>query len=94
MANTRFQLSGNAPQVYERDIVPTMFKPTAELMFEHVSLHEGDRVLDVACGTGIVTRVAVKRFPNIASIVGMDLNPGMLEFARENTPTTGVPIEW
>jgi ubiquinone/menaquinone biosynthesis C-methylase UbiE len=63
-------------------------------MLGQVSLHQGDRVLDVACGTGIVTRLVVQRFPNIASIVGMDLNPGMLEVARANTPTTGVPVEW
>ena len=94
MANTRFQLEGNGPQLYERETVPLSARPMVERMFDHVSLHAGDRVLDVACGTGIVTRVAVERFENIASIVALDLNPGMLEVARENMPTTGIPIEW
>jgi ubiquinone/menaquinone biosynthesis C-methylase UbiE len=94
MANTRFQLEGNAPQLYERYTVPSLARPQTELMFAHVSLHEGDRVLDAACGTGIVTRVAVQRCGNLGEIVGVDLNPGMLDVARANTPATGVPIEW
>ena len=51
---------GNAPQLYERETVYILGRPLAELMFAHVSLHAGDRVLDAACGTGIVTRVAVE----------------------------------
>ena len=58
MADTRYQLEGNAPQLYERETVHTLGRPLAELMFAHVSLHAGDRVLDAACGTGIVTRMA------------------------------------
>jgi ubiquinone/menaquinone biosynthesis C-methylase UbiE len=94
MANTRFQLEGNAPQLYERYAVPNFARPQTELIFAHVALQEGDRVLDAACGTGIVTRVAVQRWGNLGKIVGMDLNPGMLDVARANTPATGVPIEW
>jgi ubiquinone/menaquinone biosynthesis C-methylase UbiE len=94
MADTRYQLEGNAPQLYERETVHTLGRPLAELMFEHVSLSAGDRVLDAACGTGIVTRVAAHRFPHVAHIIGVDLNPGMLEVARAHTPTTGVPVEW
>jgi SAM-dependent methyltransferase len=94
MANTQYQLAGNAPQLYERETVHTLGRPLAELMFAHVSLHAGDRLLDAACGTGIVTRVAVQRCGNLAHIVGVDLNPGMLDVARVHTPTTGIPVEW
>jgi ubiquinone/menaquinone biosynthesis C-methylase UbiE len=94
MAETGYQLKGNATQQYERDIVPTLSKPQTEVMFEHVSLHEGERVLDIACGTGIVLRLAVERFRNIKSIVGVDINRGMLDVAKELTPTTDIPIEW
>ena len=48
------------------------------MMFELVSLHAGDRVVDVACGTGIIARIATERFDNIASITGIDLNPAIL----------------
>jgi ubiquinone/menaquinone biosynthesis C-methylase UbiE len=94
MANTQYQLEGNAPQLYERETVHTLGRPLAELMFAHVTLQAGDRVLDAACGTGIVTRVAAQRFRHLAHLVGVDLNPGMLDVARSHTPTTGVPVEW
>jgi ubiquinone/menaquinone biosynthesis C-methylase UbiE len=63
-------------------------------MFAHVSLHAGDRVLDAACGTGIVTRIAIQRYGNLGHVVGLDLNTGMLDVARANTLATRVPIEW
>jgi ubiquinone/menaquinone biosynthesis C-methylase UbiE len=94
MAETRYQLAGNAPQLYERETVHTLGRPLAELMLAHVALHAGDRVLDAACGTGIVTRVAVQRQGHLGHVVGVDLNAGMLEVARANTPATGVPIAW
>lgn len=95
MADTdRYQLKDNAPQVYEQGVVPLMFRPLAELTFKSVSLDGSERVLDAACGTGIVTRVAMERFSNIRKMVGVDLNPGMLEVAGANTPKTNIPIEW
>ncbi len=94
MADTRYQLEGNAPQLYERETVHTLGRPLAELMFAHVSLHTGDRVLDVACGTGIVTRAAIQRYGDLGHVAGVDLNAGMLDVARAHTPATHVPIEW
>jgi ubiquinone/menaquinone biosynthesis C-methylase UbiE len=94
MVETRYQLEGNAPQLYERDTVHTLGRPLAERMFAHVSLHAGDRVLDAACGTGIVTRMAIQRYGDLGHVVGLDLNVGMLDVARANTPATRVPIEW
>jgi ubiquinone/menaquinone biosynthesis C-methylase UbiE len=94
MAQTGFHLEGNAARRYEQGIVPTMSKPLAQMMFEHVALHDGDRVVDVACGTGIIARVAAERFANIASITGIDLNPDMLDIARANTPRTPIAIAW
>jgi len=82
------------PQLYERETVPTRGRLLAELMLAHVSLHAGDRVLDAAWGTGIVTRVAVQRYGDPGHVVGLDLNAGMLEVVRAHTPATPVPIEW
>jgi ubiquinone/menaquinone biosynthesis C-methylase UbiE len=94
MADTQYQLAGNAPQLYERETVHTLGRPLAELMFAHVLLHAGDRVLDAACGTGIVTRVAIQRYGNLGHVVGVDLNAGMLDVARAHTPATRIPITW
>ena len=94
MAETRYQLKGNAPQLYERETVHILGKPLAELMLARVALHAGDRVLDAACGTGIVSRVAVQQHGDLGHVIGVDLNAGMLDVARANTPATRVPIEW
>ncbi len=90
----QYQLEGSVPELYERVFVPMLTRPQIEQIFAIAPLHEGDRVLDAACGTGIVTRLAVERFGNIGSIVGVDLNPAMLEVARANMPTTRIPLEW
>jgi ubiquinone/menaquinone biosynthesis C-methylase UbiE len=92
----QYTVSGSRerPQRYERETVHTLARPLAELIFAHVALHAADRVLDAACGTGMVTRVAAQRWGHLAHIVGVDLNAGMLGVARANTPTTGVPVEW
>lgn len=93
MADNQYQLQGNAPQLFERDNAQTLGSPLAARVFDHVELQPGDRVLDAACGTGIVTRVAARRFPQVGRFVGLDRNAGMLEVARANTPTN-IPVEW
>ena len=81
MADNQYQLEGNAPQLFERDNAQTLGSPLATQVLNHVELYAGDRVLDAACGTGIVTRVAAKRFPHVGKFVGIDRNAGMLEVA-------------
>ncbi len=56
-----YQLQGNAAKIYEEQKVPAMFRPLAELKLQHVDVREGARVLDVACGTGIVGRLVAER---------------------------------
>ncbi len=55
----QWQVSGNAPQAYERYMVPTLFIPWAQKLLARAALHAGERVLDVACGTGCVFRAKV-----------------------------------
>jgi trans-aconitate methyltransferase len=52
----------------------------------------GGRALDVACGTGVVTRILAERMGPAGTVVGLDINPGMLAVARVVAPLPN--IEW
>ena len=58
------------PEMYERWLAGPLFQPWAEITLDEVALAAGDRVLDIACGTGIVARVASKRLGGAGRIVG------------------------
>jgi ubiquinone/menaquinone biosynthesis C-methylase UbiE len=78
------------PEMYERWLVGPLFRPWAEATLEEVGLSRGDRVLDVACGTGIVARLAGERLGKSGYVVGVDLSPDMLAVARSVAPG----IDW
>jgi ubiquinone/menaquinone biosynthesis C-methylase UbiE len=91
---TQWQLSGNAAEVYERSLVPLIFAPWAAVLLERAALQLGERVLDVACGTGIVARLAAPKVGPHGQVTGLDLNPGMLAVARSLSPAGGAVIDW
>jgi ubiquinone/menaquinone biosynthesis C-methylase UbiE len=86
----RFQISREIAELYEERFVPRLFRPWARHVVEEAALTAGQRILDVACGTGIVARTAADRLGNGANVVGVDLNENMLAVARRVAPG----IEW
>jgi ubiquinone/menaquinone biosynthesis C-methylase UbiE len=78
------------PEMYERWLVGPLFRPWAEVTFEVVNLSPGHRVLDIACGTGIVARVAREQLGAAGYIVGIDISADMLAVARKAVPE----IDW
>ena len=90
-----WQLSGRGPEAYERYIAQPFLTPCAPDLIEAAAVTAGDRVLDIACGTGAVARSAARRVGATGQVVGMDLNTGMLDFARlrvQQDPEAA--IEW
>jgi ubiquinone/menaquinone biosynthesis C-methylase UbiE len=59
-------------------LVPTVFRPWATDLLELADLQPGERVLDVACGTGIVARLSARPVGTTGEVTGLDLNAGML----------------
>lgn len=82
-----------APENYERYFVPVIGKPVAEDLIRLASLQPNEKVLDVGCGTGIVTRLAAHKVGSNGSVTGLDINPGMLSVARSTT-SPEMSIEW
>jgi SAM-dependent methyltransferase len=65
--------------------------PEAARLVKHARVHAGHRVLDVACGTGVVAITAARLG---ARVTGLDLTPELLERARENAGIAGVDVAW
>jgi len=87
-----WQLDGSAPELYQRYLVPAITTKWAEDLVGRAQPRVGDEVLDVACGTGVVARLAGKLMRQ-GRVTGLDLNKGMLAVARA-LPSEGAPIDW
>jgi ubiquinone/menaquinone biosynthesis C-methylase UbiE len=67
---------------YQTHVVPAVIRPFAERLVEAASPHAGEQVLDLACGTGEVSRIVAPRVGTEGSVVGVDPSVEMLEVAR------------
>ena len=83
----QWQFVGSIPENYERYLVPSIFGPWAEDLVEMAALRPGERVLDIACGTGIVARAAARNLAGSGCVVGLDLSAPMLATAAVFAPS-------
>ena len=79
---------------YERFMVPSLFAPWSTYLIQRANPQPGEHVLDVACGTGIVTRNVAPRVGSHGMVIGIDLNPDMLSMARVAAEREGLTSEW
>ena len=77
-------------EFYEKHLVPAFFTDWALLLVDAASVTPGQRILDVACGTGIVARVVADQVGGRVEITGIDLNESMIKVARRLRPD----IDW
>ena len=80
------------PELYERFLVPAITSVWAADLIDRAKPKSGETALDIACGTGAVTRLTAAKMAS-GRIVGLDYNPGMLAVARR-VPITGASVEW
>jgi ubiquinone/menaquinone biosynthesis C-methylase UbiE len=83
----KFRLTHAAAQKYDDHSVPAMFGPLARATLEKMALPESAHVIDVACGTGALTREIASRLLGKGRIVGADLNETMIELATQRHPS-------
>ncbi|WP_425409387.1 methyltransferase domain-containing protein [Hyphococcus sp.] len=85
-------LAGRTPaQLYEEYLVPGFFKPWAERLAEHAQA--GHKCLDLACGTGIVSRALAERFGDNISVQAIDVAPPMIEEAGKRTSSNAIEFQ-
>lgn len=89
-----FQLSVAAAKARERYSGRYFIGPWSPGLVALAALRPGERVLDVACGTGVVTRLAAPEVGKTGQVTGLDINAGMLAVARSLPPPSGAPITW
>ncbi len=92
MSDAHWQLEGSAAELYQRYLVPAITTKWAEDLVDRAQPAPGEAALDIACGTGVVARLAAKTIGE-GQVAGLDLNPGMLAVAR-SVPSEGAPITW
>ena len=84
--------AGTIPELYEKHLVPLIFEPYALDLARRLAERSPARILEVAAGTGVVTRAMASALPAGVSIVATDLNQAMLD--RAAAVGTARPVEW
>jgi ubiquinone/menaquinone biosynthesis C-methylase UbiE len=90
-ANATF--TGSIPENYDRYLGPTLFEPYAADLVSRLDVSKDASVLELACGTGIVTRRLLDRLGASAKVLATDLNDSMLDYARARLGP-GDSVEW
>ncbi len=80
--------TGSIPETYDRLLGPLLFEPYARDLAARLRPRAGERILELACGTGILTRAIVQGLPPDAQLIATDLNEAMLAVARRHVPAT------
>ena len=88
------QFTGTAAENYQRDFVPSIATPVSRELLRVADLKPSERVLDVACGTGLITRLASERVGADGAVMGIDIAPDMIGLAKRVPAPDGAAIQW
>jgi len=92
--NEQWHVAKEAAELYERVVARHILGPWAPSLVDAARLAAGERALDLACGTGVVTRIAAQRVGPRGRVTGVDLNVEMIGIARSLPAPDGGPIQW
>lgn len=84
--------SNSIPELYDTYLAPLIFEPYATDLAARLTARPLARVLEIAAGTGVVTRALASALPASAAIVATDLNQPILD--RATGKGTSWPVEW
>ena len=84
----------NFAERYEAVLVPVIFQPWAEEIVRRAAPQDGEHILDLACGTGILTREVMRSGISPGGLTGMDLSADMLAVARVRATQSSLQAEW
>jgi SAM-dependent methyltransferase len=86
--------TGAAAENYQRHFVPVIATPVSKDLLIAADLRIGERVLDVACGTGVISRLAAERVGATGSVIGIDVAADMIDVAKSVPAPEGAAIKW
>lgn len=94
MISNNWDIPVSTVEIYQNIFIPAMIGEWIPRVLALVDLQPGDKVLDVACGTGVITRAAAVAVGTGGAVTGIDISPDMLNLARKLTDGTFPAIEW
>lgn len=89
-----FASPSNFAERYESVLVPVIFQPWARELVGRAVPQNSEHILDLACGTGVVTREVLDSGVLPGSVTGVDMNADMLDVARARCANSGLDVEW
>lgn len=93
-ATYRSSFSGTAAENYQRYFVPTIATAVSAELLRTADLKAGERVVDVACGTGLIARLAAERVGPTGSVTGVDIADEMIDVAKSVEAVAEPRIDW
>ncbi len=93
MKSAHIAFSGGVPANYDKYLGPLFFEPYALNLVQRIKESDVQKVLETACGTGRVTKHLRKTVSSFAELIATDLNPGMIEVAKQILPAGDIQFQ-
>lgn len=95
MSNASYRnFTGTGAENYQRYFVPAIATPVSADLLRTAGLQPAERVLDIACGTGLIARLAAEQVGPTGAVTGMDVAPDMIDVAKAIPSPAGAHVEW